>query len=125
MVAIPKWAPGVCANVLTGATLIAGMAAWPGATLAAQSPGGRMDARSDTTRSSPQPSRLLGAPGAPDVVPAPAVPPRLDDLRAAVRERLGPWAAPKQLVLAEALPRTPLGKVRRGELAPLAGPPAG
>ncbi len=53
------------------------------------------------------------------VVPAASGAPRLDDLRAAVRDRLGPWAAPKQLALVEALPRTPLGKVRRHELAAL------
>ncbi len=56
------------------------------------------------------------------VVPAPGGPPRLADLRAHVRERLGPWAAPKQLVLVDALPRTPLGKVRRRELAGLTPP---
>jgi O-succinylbenzoic acid--CoA ligase len=57
------------------------------------------------------------------VVPGPDGPPRLEALRAAVRDRLGPWAAPKQLVLTDALPRTPLGKVRRSELALLAGEP--
>jgi len=48
------------------------------------------------------------------VVPSdPAAPPTLDEVRAAVKDQLGPWAAPKQLELAEALPRTSLGKVRR------------
>ncbi len=46
----------------------------------------------------------------------PADPPRLDELRAAVKERLGPWAAPRELVLTGALPRTALGKVRRRAL---------
>ena len=32
------------------------------------------------------------------------------------RDELGPWAAPKELVLVEALPRTAIGKVRRAEL---------
>lgn len=60
------------------------------------------------------------------VVAAPGGPPRLEDLRDHARERLGPWAAPKQLVLVEALPRTPLGKVRRLELAGLSqGEPGG
>lgn len=52
------------------------------------------------------------------VVPADrASPPALDALRAAVRERLAPWAAPRELVLADALPRTALGKLRRRALS--------
>ena len=48
------------------------------------------------------------------VVPAdPADPPTLEALRAATRERFGPWCAPRQLELVEALPKTSLGKVRR------------
>jgi O-succinylbenzoic acid--CoA ligase len=51
------------------------------------------------------------------VVPAdPAAPPTLDALRDAVKEQLGPWAAPKALELVEMLPRTALGKVRRSAL---------
>ena len=51
------------------------------------------------------------------VVPSdPQEPPELDDLRAWVKERLPAFAAPKELVLLEALPRTPLGKVRRDAL---------
>jgi O-succinylbenzoic acid--CoA ligase len=51
------------------------------------------------------------------VVPSdPALPPALDELRAAVKERLGAWAAPRELELVESLPRTALGKVRRGGL---------
>lgn len=42
--------------------------------------------------------------------------PALEDLRALVRDRLGPWAAPRELVLVESLPRTALGKVRREAL---------
>lgn len=54
------------------------------------------------------------------VVPAPEeATPTLDDLRAGARERLPAWAAPRQLRLVEALPRTPLGKVRRDALAGL------
>ncbi len=44
-------------------------------------------------------------------------PPTLASLRAAVRDLLAPWAAPKELVLVDRLPRTPSGKVRRSALA--------
>jgi O-succinylbenzoic acid--CoA ligase len=51
------------------------------------------------------------------VVPAdPGSPPTLDRLRSAVREELAPFAAPRELVLVEALPKTALGKVRRRAL---------
>ena len=51
------------------------------------------------------------------VVPAdPAHPPSLDVLRAAVKEHIGPWAAPRELELVDAIPRTALGKVRRRDL---------
>ena len=51
------------------------------------------------------------------VVPAdPAAPPGLDLLRDAVKAVLPPWAAPRRLVLVAALPRTAIGKVRRGAL---------
>ena len=51
------------------------------------------------------------------VVPAdPSAPPTLDELRSTVKEQLGPWAAPRELQLAESLPRTALGKVRRAAL---------
>jgi O-succinylbenzoic acid--CoA ligase len=51
------------------------------------------------------------------VVPAdPAAPPTLDALRAAVRDELAPWAAPKELDIVAALPRTAIGKVRRADL---------
>ncbi len=51
------------------------------------------------------------------VVPSPHRPvPTLDDLRAEVREHLPAYAAPRELRLVEALPRTPLGKVRRADL---------
>jgi O-succinylbenzoic acid--CoA ligase len=45
-----------------------------------------------------------------------SAPPSLDELRAAVKEQLGAWAAPRELQVVDALPRTALGKVRRGEL---------
>jgi O-succinylbenzoic acid--CoA ligase len=52
------------------------------------------------------------------VVPAdPTAPPALDDLRAAVKERFGPWCAPRELELVARLPKTALGKVRRDLLA--------
>jgi o-succinylbenzoate---CoA ligase len=51
------------------------------------------------------------------VVPAdPSDPPALADLRARVKEQLGPWAAPRELVLVEEVPRTTLGKVQRRRL---------
>jgi len=51
------------------------------------------------------------------VVPAtPSDPPTLDDVRAAVKARLAGYAAPRELVLVESLPRTSLGKVRRRAL---------
>jgi len=51
------------------------------------------------------------------VVPADAGnPPALNSLRDLVKEQLAPWAAPRELVLIESLPRTSLGKLRRGEL---------
>ena len=42
--------------------------------------------------------------------------PSLDELRAWVRERVAPWAAPKELELVATLPRTGIGKVRRSAL---------
>jgi O-succinylbenzoic acid--CoA ligase len=51
------------------------------------------------------------------VVPSdPARPPSLDELRQLVKEHLPTPCAPRELELAEQLPRTPLGKVRRAEL---------
>jgi O-succinylbenzoic acid--CoA ligase len=47
------------------------------------------------------------------VVPG-AEPPTLDTLRAEAGAVLPPWAAPKELVLVAELPRTALGKLRRG-----------
>ncbi len=52
-----------------------------------------------------------------------AGPPVLATLRGAVRHVLPPWCAPKEMVVVTALPRTPLGKVRRAEVRrSLAGP---
>jgi O-succinylbenzoic acid--CoA ligase len=42
-----------------------------------------------------------------------SAPPTLESLRAAVKEQIGPWAAPKELELVASLPRTALGKLRR------------
>lgn len=42
--------------------------------------------------------------------------PSLDEMRHVVIDTLGSWAAPKELVLVEELPRSPLGKVRRIDL---------
>jgi O-succinylbenzoic acid--CoA ligase len=52
--------------------------------------------------------------------PMAAPAPVLDELRELVSGELGPWAAPKELVLVEALPRTAIGKIRRSGLAALA-----
>jgi O-succinylbenzoic acid--CoA ligase len=43
-------------------------------------------------------------------------PPPLDRLRGAVRSRIGPWAAPREVELVDTIPRTALGKIRRREL---------
>jgi O-succinylbenzoic acid--CoA ligase len=51
------------------------------------------------------------------VVPAdPAAPPALAELRDLVGDTLARFAAPRQLVITAALPRTAIGKVRRAEL---------
>jgi O-succinylbenzoic acid--CoA ligase len=51
------------------------------------------------------------------VVPTdPDRPPVLGDLRELVASSLAPWAAPRELVVVDALPRTPSGKVRRTAL---------
>lgn len=51
------------------------------------------------------------------VVPADASePPTLADLRTFVKERLHPFAAPREIELLDALPRTSIGKVRRHAL---------
>jgi O-succinylbenzoic acid--CoA ligase len=43
-------------------------------------------------------------------------PPTLDELKELVSESIAPWAAPKELVLTDRLPRTHSGKVRRSAL---------
>jgi o-succinylbenzoate---CoA ligase len=50
------------------------------------------------------------------VVPADDATPSLEQLRDIVAETLAPWAAPKELVIVDDLPRTAAGKVRRREL---------
>jgi O-succinylbenzoic acid--CoA ligase len=53
-------------------------------------------------------------------VPSPGAPvPSLSDLRDLVRAALPAYAAPRQLLLVDALPLTPLGKVRHDTLARL------
>jgi O-succinylbenzoic acid--CoA ligase len=47
------------------------------------------------------------------VPPAGEAAPSLEELRALVASRLAPYAAPKQLVIVQSLPRTSIGKVRR------------
>jgi O-succinylbenzoic acid--CoA ligase len=48
-----------------------------------------------------------------------AAPPTLEELRDLVRAELGAFAAPRELVVVDALPRTASGKIRRRELAAL------
>lgn len=43
--------------------------------------------------------------------------PSLDDLRQAVADTIAPWAAPKELVIVDDLPRTASGKIRRRALS--------
>ena len=51
------------------------------------------------------------------VVPTdPGRPPGLEALRDLVAGELAPWAAPREVVLTDALPRTASGKVRRADL---------
>lgn len=51
------------------------------------------------------------------IVPAdPGAAPSLAELSELVSATLPPWAAPKEIVVVEALPRTPSGKVRRRDL---------
>ncbi len=54
------------------------------------------------------------------VVPAPGTEPLLDELRGHVKDQLPAYCAPRRLVIVGRLPRTGLGKLRRGDLAPLA-----
>ena len=42
--------------------------------------------------------------------------PSLEELRQIVADSIAPWAAPKELVIVDDLPRTAAGKVRRREL---------
>jgi O-succinylbenzoic acid--CoA ligase len=80
----------------------------------------------DVIRSHPQVAEVAVA-GRPDpdwgqrvvawVVPVdPAAPPSLSEVRGLVGERLARFAAPRQLVVVDTLPRTAIGKVRRDEL---------
>jgi len=55
------------------------------------------------------------------VVPSGGGPPTLASLRDAVKAELPAFCAPRRLVLAESIPRTALGKIRRPELRRLAG----
>ncbi len=43
-------------------------------------------------------------------------PPTLEELREIVAEAVAPWAAPRELVIVDDLPRTAAGKVRRRAL---------
>ena len=51
-----------------------------------------------------------------------AEPPVLDEVRALVASQVAPYAAPRELVVVDALPRTPGGKVRRADLRLTDGP---
>lgn len=63
-----------------------------------------------------RPDRTWGMTVTALVVPGPGGPPTLDTLRAAVKDRLAPYCAPRALVLVDEIPRTALGKPRRREL---------
>lgn len=54
------------------------------------------------------------------IVPEPGAAIALDRLRASVKAELPVWYAPRALAFVDALPRTALGKIRRGALADLA-----
>ncbi len=55
-------------------------------------------------------------PAAPSGPSGPSGPPSLAELREMVSAELAPWAAPREIELVAALPRTALGKVRRNDL---------
>jgi o-succinylbenzoate---CoA ligase len=55
------------------------------------------------------------------VVPSRDAAPSLEQLRELVAETLAPWAAPKELVIVDELPRSAAGKVRRRDLEPGTG----
>ena len=50
------------------------------------------------------------------VVPSAGTAPTLDAIRATVKERLPAYCAPRRLVLTDSIPRTAIGKIRRGDL---------
>jgi len=52
---------------------------------------------------------VVASPGGP--------PPSLDELRGLVRDRLAAFAAPRELVIVDSLPKTSIGKLRRSALA--------
>ena len=56
------------------------------------------------------------------VAALPMYPPTLAELRDWVKADLAAFCAPQQLRLVDAIPRTTLGKIRRGELVALATP---
>jgi len=53
------------------------------------------------------------------VVSEPGSPPPLEELRELATSEIGPWAAPRELVIVGELPRTAIGKVRRAQLTSL------
>jgi len=54
-----------------------------------------------------------------------AHPPTLEAARAAVKDLLPPWCAPRAVHVVAALPRTASGKVQRGAVRGMLGPAAG
>lgn len=59
------------------------------------------------------------------VVPAAGAAPSLEEVRAACAERLAPHKRPRRLTVVSSLPRTALGKIRRGALVGRSGPGGG
>jgi len=48
----------------------------------------------------------------------------LGELRDLVEGEIARFAAPRQLVIVESLPRTPIGKIRRDQVSSMEGPSA-
>ncbi len=51
------------------------------------------------------------------VVASDGNPPSLGDLKSLVADTIAPWAAPKELVLVDSLPRSPMGKLLKAQLS--------
>ncbi len=79
-----------------------------------------VDGRPDPEWGSRLVAYVVPSPAAQDAEPATI----LAELRELVRDRLAPFAAPRELIVVKRLPRSAIGKVQRGELNTLDGPRA-